>query len=278
VRTTALVNYYTESELPWEISPAFFRPEVLQKYKQDLEKYTIGDRDISCRGAWFLKGYDINEAGQVHAYIGDLAQLPFEEQLYWRSFNEWPKGDIAKRALQNDILGKFSTEDHPLARIRGMVELLNRKAPAWWAPREDDIIDKVLGCASDSIEEWGSEILALDQMINEGFRVTGLRTIVEDRGGTYQKEWRSLNLLEAIAVASERTEEQAKEMIAPLKELHNLRNLTKAHSSSSRKRMEASRARRKYGTLRDHFQSLVRRTRDSIKQVVSIVDHSALNL
>ncbi|MCY4005715.1 MAG: hypothetical protein OXE84_02645, partial [Rhodobacteraceae bacterium] len=271
-----IVNYFTESELPLEISPAFFRPEVLQKYKQDIEKYTISDRSISCRGAWDLKSYDINEAGQVHAYIGDLAKLPFEEQLYWKSFNEWPKGNISNRAFQNDILGEVSTEDNPLAEVRRIVALLNREAPAWWCPREDEVIYKVLGCAADSIEEWGNEILAFDQMVNEGFRAKGLRLIIESLGSSYNQKWRSLKLLEVVVVGSEYTEDQAKEMIRPLKELHNLRTLIKAHSSPNKRQLEASKARRTHGTLRDHFQDLAGQVRDSIKQVVLILRQSAL--
>ncbi|WP_155636014.1 hypothetical protein [Burkholderia stagnalis] len=64
-----LSNYFQKSDLPWEISPAFFRPDVLHRFKADPEKYSLDDRSISCRNAWYLKSYDINEAGQVHAYI-----------------------------------------------------------------------------------------------------------------------------------------------------------------------------------------------------------------
>lgn len=38
------VNYFTQSELPWDISPVFFNPSVLYKYKSDSEKYTLTDR------------------------------------------------------------------------------------------------------------------------------------------------------------------------------------------------------------------------------------------
>jgi len=94
--TDSIVNYFTESDLPWEISPAFFSPEVLHRFKSDPEKYTLEDRSIHCRNAWSLKTYDINEAGQVHTYIGYLQLLPYEEQLYWKAFNEWPKASISK--------------------------------------------------------------------------------------------------------------------------------------------------------------------------------------
>ena len=63
----ATANYFTKSDLPFEITPAFFRPEVLQRYKSDPTKYTLEERSISCRGTWSLQTYDINEAGQVHA-------------------------------------------------------------------------------------------------------------------------------------------------------------------------------------------------------------------
>jgi hypothetical protein len=69
-------NYFVKSDLPFEISPAFFRSEVLAKYKGDSDKYRVDDRSITCRGVWRLKGIDINDAGQIHAYIVDLRNLP----------------------------------------------------------------------------------------------------------------------------------------------------------------------------------------------------------
>jgi hypothetical protein len=78
-----LASYFVESDLPFETSPAFFKPEVLRKYKADTEKYTLEERSISCRQAWHLETYDINEAGQVHTYLIYLSRLPYQEQLYW---------------------------------------------------------------------------------------------------------------------------------------------------------------------------------------------------
>jgi hypothetical protein len=34
----SITNYFTKNDLPWEISPAFFRPEVLTRYKADLNR------------------------------------------------------------------------------------------------------------------------------------------------------------------------------------------------------------------------------------------------
>ena len=46
----ATANYFTESGLPFELSPAFFKPEVLLKYKADSDKHRLVGRSISCRG------------------------------------------------------------------------------------------------------------------------------------------------------------------------------------------------------------------------------------
>ena len=267
-----IVNYFIkDSDLPWEISPAFFRPEVLQKYKADPERYTLSDRSISCRGAWYLKTYDINEAGQVHTYIGYLADLPYSEQLYWKSFNERPNGNISERAFQTDILGEFSTEDDPLAELRAEVNALDRTPPSWWNPRGAALVEKTLYPATDSIEEWGNEILALDHLIVEGFFTKGLRPIISANGGSYEKIWGSIKLLEIVLSFMGYTVDDAKKTVAPLKELHNLRNPAKAHGNPSGKQEVVSRARKDHTTLRKHFHHLAGSVRNSFKEIVSVL-------
>ena len=87
-------NYFEakDNSLPFETSPAFFRAEVLAKYKANSEKYTVEENRISCRGGWDLRNYSVNEAGQVIAYICRLRDLPREEQLYWAQLQRAPQG------------------------------------------------------------------------------------------------------------------------------------------------------------------------------------------
>ena len=91
-RPDATTNYFEAhaNELPFELSPAFFRPDVLLKYKADRDKYRIEGRSIRCRGGWELRSFDINSAGQVHAYICDLRALPAGELLHWKAHNVEP--------------------------------------------------------------------------------------------------------------------------------------------------------------------------------------------
>ena len=86
-----LDSYFRDTGKPFEVSPVFFNPEVLTKYKSNHEKYDLDDRHIHCYGAWSLKTYSINEEGQVHTYLCYLGQLPYKEQLHWKQYNEEPK-------------------------------------------------------------------------------------------------------------------------------------------------------------------------------------------
>lgn len=251
-----LSNYFQDSSLPWEISPAFFRADVLHRFKADPEKYSMDDRSISCRNAWYLKRYDINDVGQVHAYIGDLARLPIEEQRYWQSFNEWPKGSIARRAYENDILGKFSSEYDPLHLLKYKIAKLNAGPPEWWQPRSQAHMDAARYPATDSTLEWANEIMSLDQLLVEGFQLKPLRALLGAKGRKAESGWASLRVIAEILVASGHTVDAAKAILKPLSRLHGLRSTLKAHSSVEGKVNEERHARATHGTLREHFRSL----------------------
>lgn len=272
-----LSNYFQKSDLPWEISPAFFRADVLHRFKADPEKYSLDDRSITCRNAWYLKCYDINEAGQVHAYIGDLARLPIEEQRYWQSFNEWPNGPISKRAYENDILGKFSSEYDPLSRLKYKIGKLNCAPPDWWQPRSEGHMDVARYPATDSVLEWANEIMAFDQVLVEGFQVKPLRKLLDSKGRKAEANWASLRVIAELVVVSGKTVEEARTLLTPLSRLHALRSILKAHSSVEEKDKEERQARAAHGTLRAHFKDLAAQCDQSFDEIMRSLGIADLN-
>ncbi|MDR3509927.1 MAG: hypothetical protein P4L64_18725 [Caulobacteraceae bacterium] len=270
-----VVNYFTKSDKPWEISPAFFRPDVLARFKADPDKYDLTDRDIRCRNAWSLRTYDINEAGQVHTYIGYLANLPFEEQQYWKLYNEWPKDSISRRAFENDILGEWTSERDPLRDIKHVVCALDKQKPIWWKPRGEVLVDRVLAPTTSSSKEWADEILALDQLIVEGFLPKALRIHAQALGVTTDPGWASLRLIEAIIEGLGATPDQAKARVASLRRLHFLRTKVKGHASGEGKELERE-ALAKYGSFRAHFLALCGDCHDALSAIVEAlarIDH-----
>lgn len=265
---TALASYFeTDSPLPYQVTPAFFKPEVLQKYKANPEKYTLDHRSIECRGSWYLKSYDVNEAGQVHAYLYDLARLPYKEQLYWQSFNEWPKAPISKRAIETDFEGKFSELDDPLIELKHDVSELDEAAPDWWLPRGRDLAKTVHYPISSSPDEWANATLALDQLIVEGFATKALRARLKAANHAFDKQWQSIRLLQECLICAGLDEDDAAELLAPLKELHHVRSKAKGHASFDEKTDLIRKARSDHGSLAEHFRTLASRVRYSFETI-----------
>ena len=249
-------NYFTKSDLPFEVTPAFFRAEVLGKYKADPKKYKLDERSTQCRASWHLQTYDINEAGQVHTYLIYLRNLPYDEQLYWKSFNEPPKGPISKRAVTTDMHGNFYTEYNPLQSIKAIVRKLTEQELPWWRLRGPDLPDNVHYPATASSEEWADELMALDKLLVEGFEEKWLRNKAIEQGQPPQATDASLALVARCLQGLGFDEDHARGTVCPLRTLHHLRTKLKGHAGGS----EADSIRKgelaKHGTFRKHFETL----------------------
>jgi hypothetical protein len=138
-----MASYFEASPLPFQISPVFFNAAVLEKYKADPEKYSLEHRSISCRNAWHLQSYDVNDAGQVHTYICYLGDLPHSEQLYWKSFNEEPKSPISRRAFTTDFEGEWYKAPDPLRDLQAMLTELHTSGFKWFTLREPNLVNQV---------------------------------------------------------------------------------------------------------------------------------------
>lgn len=270
-----LSNYFETSDLPYELSPAFFQPSVLLKYKADPEKYDLQARSITCRGAWHLETYDINSEGLVHTYVGYLARLPFEEQLYWRSFNVWPENVglrelISTRSFKTDFEGSWDLVYDPLEALKRKVRDWNTRAPHWWQLRSDALLNAVHHPATDSIKEWGDELVALDQLLVEGLLEKKLQTLAFDRGVTFDARWRGLKMLEAILAASNGNE-RAKDAMSGLFVLHDLRSIIRGHATGSKGQEAVEQARAQHGSLRAHFRALAERCDQALTMVTTVL-------
>jgi len=269
-------NYFTESDLPFELSPAFFRPEVLSKYKADSEKYNLQDRSISCRGAWHLQNYDINEAGQVHTYIVYLRSLPYEEQLYWKAYNEHPKGSISARAFETDFRGSWDHTYDSLGSVKSALQGWNHLQVPWWTLRSEDLPNQVHYPVTSSRDEWANEILHLDQLVVEGFETKWLRTKAQELGRTLDANWGSLVLLEECLNGLQYEDDEARKIVAPLKEVHNLRTKLKGHASGSEAEAIRRQVLAEHGSYKKHFTVLTEKVDQSIQAVKDAFEKASI--
>lgn len=268
---SCLANYFTKSDLPFTTTPAFFRPEVLLKYKSDHDKYSLEHRSISCRGSWYLQTFDVNEAGQVHTYLGYLNRLPYEEQLHWKQYNEKPKAPISKRAFATDFEGQFYDEYDPLLSLTQKLEELHRAKVDWWHLRGENALKNVHYPYTTSTDEWANEILNLDQLLVEGFEEKWLRRKATELGRNPDVKLRELKLVEQCLIGLGFEEDHAYKIMSPFHEVHNLRSIVKGHAGGSDAAQLRRNALKEYGSFRKHFEYLCSSCDESLHVLIGVL-------
>lgn len=229
-------NYFTESDLPFETSPIFFKAEVIDKYKHNPDKYEVSERTISCRGGWYLQTYDINEYNQIHTYAVYLSRLPYTEQLHWLQYNEKPKGGLSKRAFRTDFEGEFPEDKSVLEELKESlddltkVEIENISSPIW-TPKGGSWENASKGLylvLTENPNQWHDFIIALANTVNEGFQKKTLKQIALVLGN--KDDFGTLGLIKFILKAKGRQDLIA-ETHAILNDLQEKRSQGKAHGA-----------------------------------------------
>lgn len=254
----ATTNYFQTSgnSRPFEVSPAFFRPEVLIKYKADRDKYTVGEAGgtISCRGAWELRTYGVNEEGQVFTYIRYLRNLPHDEQMYWRSFNERPRAGIPERVIKRDFKGEWSAIDSPLGKVRRIIVRWSEASVAWWTLGDEVLLQSVNTPRTNSRDEWGRSFSDLAKLVVQGFRVKVIRAKVSESGVEFGPKEGSIKLMERL-LSSQRALADC-ERLVNLRLVQLVRSKVDAHYGGSEAQEIAQDALSEHGSFTAHFESV----------------------
>ena len=261
----ATTNYSQacENSLPFELSPAFFRPEVLSKYEADRDKYTIDERGrtIRCRNAWSLESFDVNEAGQIHAYICDLRNLPYQEQLHWLSFNEEPKANISQRAFTHDFEGKWNEMTDPLQEVLSIMKRWAESDLPWWKLREEAMLERVSTPHTTNRDEWAGAFMDLSKLIIEGFIVKAIRTRLKERDIPFDEKAKSIALIEKFLNG---------QSLNGLRTVQRIRSKMSAHSGGSKAVDLANNALQKHGTYPAHFKSVCKTVTNELKLIEQV--------
>ncbi len=267
----ALASYFdTESSNPFQISPVFFKPQVLDRYKADREKYRVTDRSIQCRNAWSLKTYDVNDAGQVHTYITYLGDLPISEQRYWKSFNEPPKAPISKRAQKTDFEGAWDDVPDGLSDLRRTLRKLGDTRLDWFRIKETRLVDHVTYPLTPAHRPWDDAILELARIVVEGLNHGALRARAIANGRVGNEKFGSIKWLEEALLGSQVESDRASTLVEPFKSLQYLRTKLAAHAAGE----EASEIRREllreYKHPRAHIAALASDLHESLNAICAI--------
>lgn len=267
----ATVNYFEAegNSLPFELSPAFFRPEVLLKYKADRDKYVVSERSISCRTAWFLEAIDVNEAGQVHAYICYLRRLPYTEQLHWLSFNEPPKTTISQRALMNDFEGQWVDFMEPLRKVLLILNRWHDQKVAWWTLRDAKLLERVNTPLTASRDEWAEAFMDLAKLVVEGFETKPIRSKLDAAQVAYEKEDRTIALIEKLL--NKGSVSGVTDKLVGLRTVQMLRSKAKGHVGGSDADQLAQDALMEHESFANHFRHVCSQVSDELEIIEQLL-------
>lgn len=270
-----LSNYFIESDKPFETSYACFNPEVLLKYKQNPDKYKVNTQNIDCIGAWDLNNIDINEEGQVTAFMYELSRLPYSEQKYWKSFNEKPKSGLSKRTFNRYFKGEWDTDYDPLISLKNILDIFPIiksketifyiwKLPKTPNTRSINVLNYVL---TESTKEWEDQISLLYQMLIEGLRsktITKLAKKLE----CYEKNIGSVNLLKKCLESLNVDKKDIELIVNPLHELIHLRKIV-IHTIDEPYPDE---------DLKVHYRNLLEKCDKSIRKLADLINEGLFNI
>lgn len=98
---------------PGFLTPIFFKREVLKKYYDNPDRYTVEDAYVKRDGFWSLRVLN-NHQQHVVVWLGDLSKIPYKEQSHWKSFNITPSDrKISHTDYVRNINGEFADPEHP---------------------------------------------------------------------------------------------------------------------------------------------------------------------
>lgn len=262
-----LGNYFTESELPFTTSPAFFKPEVLAQYQQDPSRYSIDERRVECKNAWSLR-YDVNDEGQVFVYIYDFNKVPYEVQLHWKAFNEPPRSGISARAIKADFQGRFDFSMTALQSLKALLKNFptqdshGNHCQIWQLPKSSETRDlnTLNYVLTASKKEWEDQILTLAQLLVEGLNPKTINKLA-DALNCRDNSLGSIRQLNKVMEALGVDVYLQNIIIDPLLEIWKLRSSGIAHAGSSAISSD----------LRMHFYSTVEACERSMRMLAELI-------
>ena len=266
-----ITSYFEGAEgKPYHISPVYFRGEVLDKYRNDREKYTLGSDSIGCRNAWYLWPWRVNDAGQIFTYAIYLSRLPYEEQLHWEQYNEKPKGDLPERIVRTDFLAQWGEVEPGIEQLKATIRKICKKDSNWFHAQIDELDEALQYPLGPSLDVWAECISRMQTVVCEGLVQRELKKMYLDADRNYHRKdgqkWGSIKWAEEALVGAGMERTEAKNAVQPLRDLQAMRNwMSSAHKRGQSWGKKVTDLLEEYGSPIKHVENMAERCREALE-------------
>ena len=214
---------------PHYLTPVFFKPAVLDKYRSD-PRFDVSEHHISCGSQWRCE-IDNVDPDRVMVYLGDLGRdLPESERIHFLSFEMSPIDRcISEEVFKTDFLNMWvKNPSGPISMLmRARVQLdkawKKRFGLALFRPfhyADEGILEQIHIPSGNGESEFEAVSMALAKAFVDYIDESSLK-------GTDAKG--SINKLEGFLRANNIAAD-----IKPLRDLQNLRSAGAAHGKGSK--------------------------------------------
>ena len=171
----------------------------------------------------------------IIVYLGDLRTIPYEEQLYWKSFNINPKQGISKRKFQIDFLSEYvEPEIEDLKFKNEYININNEWNNTFGFKLFTDFDSDDIHCFKSLRIPLKNDKSEFDNLILNLAKVVIDYINIKEINNHISTESKSLNSIEKLKIYLENlSNKEQPEIISFFKDLHKLRSVGSAHRKSS---------------------------------------------
>lgn len=266
---------------PRYLTPVHFRKQVLDKYYQQPSKYTVEDSLLRCGSLWYMQ-IDTHHDDKVCAWLGDLGRdLPYTEQLYWRSYNIPPPGGVSKTYFKRQLMVEAMRSDRPEHLFKERYQNLQdacKEYLGWQLLLPLDTADEyhfknLRVPATDEQRDFDELVLSLTKILIDSLNERRLNKLIPED----QKAKLKGSIARLEAVLSTHDVEGAAERIVFLRKLQSLRSSSAAHRKGRNYRKIAKHFGVESQHLRDVFTGIIWQALDVLDYFIFLVRSSPIN-
>ena len=182
--------------------PVCFNKEILQKFYQKPEIYTVSEGS-SINGPRYNLPYNNTPENSIMVYLGDLKGLPLEELLYFRGYNiPCPRKFITDDRYRRDFLVEFTEPTELEHHLKTNLVDLNKafqkqfQFPLFKLDRAEVKINlkQIRIPLTREMKEYNDIVLAMNKVFVESISSKELKQVIKDIDKV--KGFKSLKILE----------------------------------------------------------------------------------
>ncbi|WP_165702093.1 hypothetical protein [Mycobacteroides abscessus] len=185
-----LANYFGKNpDSPHYLTPVYFRRDVLLKYYDEPEKYTVGDGSLSCGYLWGVRA-DNDHPDYVMVFLGDLGRdLPSAERDYWRSFNISPTGAMSDTNYRRSFLSQPVDPQAADLRLKQEYSRFRRdwKAKYGWdlfrdpVAADEHVLKRLRVPLNNSQPEFEGQVMNMAKVLVDSLNESKLQELLGDK-------------------------------------------------------------------------------------------------